>query len=162
MTVGQMTSRATRTVRGFEPIDYPTLEPRPWKEGREDVIEVGSALRMPTWARAVIARFSELHQREANWDRRGARALNLDDANDALNFLARAMAEDSPLPGILALPSGGVELHWQAGDVDLEVIFDSSEGERIALLDVGVDEHELTPEAAALRVDFLGEQATPA
>ena len=84
--------------------------------------------------------------------------LNLDDANDALNFLVSAMAEDSPPPGIIALPSGGVELHWRVGDIDLEVIFDSTQGERIALLDVGEDEHEMTPEAAVLCVDFLGER----
>ena len=158
MTVGQMTSRATRTVRGFEQIDYPALEPRPWNEGREDVIEVGPARGLPSWANDVIARFSELHQRAANWDRRGGRVLNLDDANDALNFLVSAMGEESPLPQITALPSGGVELHWRVGDTDLEVVFDSTQGERIALLDVGEDEHEMPPETAVHCVDFLGER----
>ncbi len=88
--------------------------------------------------------------------------LNLDDANDALNFLVSAMAEESPLPGIIALPSGGVELHWRAGDIDLEVIFDSTQGERIALLDLGEDEHEMTPESAVHCVDFLGERLATA
>lgn len=155
MVLGEITARQTRTVGGFNPIDYPLIEARPWDQGREDTLQLESAPLLP-WVAAVSRRLIELSKRQANWDPRGSRPLNISDTKDALMFLASVMSVDSPVPGITLLLSGGLELHWSVGDTDLEVIFDSAEGERVALLDHGDEDYELTPEEAASCADFLG------
>ncbi len=155
MVSGEITAHQTRTVGGFTDIDYPLIQPRPWDQGREDTIRLEPASR-PPWVTAVFSRLVSLSELPANWDPRGSRPLSISDTEDALTFLWSAMNAGSPIPGVIRLPSGGLELHWGVGETDLEVIFDSSEGERIALLDLGDEEYELTPEEAAGCVDFLG------
>jgi hypothetical protein len=155
MNVDEIAHQATRTIGGFDPIAYPPVGPAGWSYGREDVVSFPAGARH-AWAFAVRARITELIRLPENWDPRGSRSLNVEDVRDALAFLASAMNPSSPIPGIVALASGGLELHWRVGAEDLEVVFDRSEGERVALLDVGDDEHELTPEDAVGCVTFLG------
>jgi hypothetical protein len=156
MVVGEITGRQTRTVGGFKAIHYPPSAPARWSYGREDVIEVESGSVLP-WVPVVAERLHELMQVPDGWEQRGTRPVQFVDVKAALTFLASAMNTSSPIPGIVALPTGGLELHWRVGDEDLEVIFDSAEDEQIALLEVGEEEYELTPEQATACVAFLGE-----
>jgi hypothetical protein len=155
MVLGQISGRHTRTVGGFKAIHYPPSGPARWSYGREDMISLEAGPSAP-WVVPVARRVTALMQLSENWDPRGSRALDIADVKDALAFLEQAMKPASPIPKITALPSGGLELHWRVGAEDLEVIFDSAENERVALLEVGDEEHELTPEQAIDCVDFLG------
>jgi hypothetical protein len=91
---------------------------------------------VPSWANAVVHRIKEL----ADLDTVNAeieRPLNIDDVKDALEFLARVMGEDTCPPWIGRLSSGGVEMAWKHGDVEVEAVFDRLRGERELLVSVG-------------------------
>ncbi len=91
---------------------------------------------VPSWANAVVQRIEEL----ADLDTVNVeieRPLNIDDVYDALEFLARVMGEDTCPPWIGRLSSGGVEMAWKHGDVEVEAVFDRLRGERELLVSVG-------------------------
>ncbi|MBA3808983.1 MAG: hypothetical protein H0X28_11430 [Solirubrobacterales bacterium] len=95
----------------------------------------------PPWAAAVVARLEELADLDTV-DPQVERPLNIQDARDALRFLARAMQmrEDTCLPWIGRLSSGGVQLAWKHADVEVEAVFDRLRSERELLVSVGDNE----------------------
>jgi hypothetical protein len=166
ITAGTLQERitvGTQTVGGFKNLPYPSSEPsdrrwdRRWNRGREDTIKVAG--EKPDWIDDVVDKLNELARLSKDWDPRGSMPVAFDDAKAAVEFLNRVMRFDSPAPAITPLPSGGLELAWSVGGVALEVVFDSANGERAAILDSEGDECELTPEDAAACVDFLRPQA---
>lgn len=94
----------------------------------------------PPWFATIKARLEELSLLPENWDGRGSRRVSGLDADDVLNFLWRAMEIDFPAPWIGPLSSGGLQVSWGAGDLEVEGIFDRSRGERVLLAsDGGID-----------------------
>jgi hypothetical protein len=106
--------------------------------------------RIPTWWQSVAPRLAELAAVPA-YDPRGVRPINVDDLLEALNFLARVARDDTIPPWIGLLSSGGLQMTWQQGDVEVEAIFDRGRDERIVLVTVGENEWEApTQEADSL------------
>ncbi len=66
--------------------------------------------------------------------------MNVDDIIEALNFLSRVMREDTRVPWIGRLSSGGIQLTWRAGDVEVEAVFDRARDERVLMVSVGENE----------------------
>ena len=56
---------------------------------------------------------------------------------DALLFMERVMREDTCPPWIGRLSSGGVELAWRHGDVEVEAVFDRLRGDSALMVEVG-------------------------
>ena len=92
------------------------------------------------WVDPVVRRLRELVSLPVNWDPRGSRPMNADDLRDALDFLPRVMKDDTSVPWIGLLASGGLQLTWHSGDVEVEAIFDRARGEREILVSVGDNE----------------------
>ena len=95
---------------------------------------------MPDWWPAVSRQLAELTRLPWDWDPRGSRSVSLQDIRDALSFMVIAMRHDTVAPWIGPLNSGGIELSWQRGDVDVEAIFDHARGHRELLVSVGDNE----------------------
>ena len=93
----------------------------------------------PSWAGAVVARIIDLVHLDTI-DPQVERPLNIEDVEDALSFLNRVMGEDTCLPWIGRLSSGGVQLAWSHADVEVEAVFDRLRGERELIVTVGDNE----------------------
>jgi len=74
--------------------------------------------------------------------------MNLDDVIDALRFLGRVMHDDTPAPWIGRLNTGGLQLTWRSGDVEVEAVFDRAREEREVLVVVGENEWEAPADQA--------------
>jgi hypothetical protein len=157
MVLREMAVQDTPTVGSFTRIPYPSIASSGrWALGREDKICAFPSVKQPAWVNPTIERLNELSALRAGWDPRGSQAVSEDDLNEAVAFLNSAMNHDSPPPAITPLPSGGIELAWSVGGTELEVVFDSSQNERVALLDIDGQDYELPPEDALGFVEFLG------
>ncbi|HTZ63284.1 MAG TPA: hypothetical protein VMB51_04205 [Solirubrobacteraceae bacterium] len=91
---------------------------------------------LPQWLVPVADRIAELAELDTV-NRAVERPLNIEDVLDTLSFLKRVMREDTRLPWIGRLTSGGVELAWKHGDVEVEAVFDRLRGDRELLVSVG-------------------------
>lgn len=94
---------------------------------------------LPLWADVVADRIEVLADLETV-NPAVERPLNADDVVDALLFLEGVMREDTCPPWIGRLSSGGVEMAWKHGDVEVEAVFDRQRGDSELLVTVG--DHE--------------------
>jgi hypothetical protein len=100
----------------------------------------------PPWVVPAIARIGELDLTVV--DPQSDRPLNFDDVIDALDFLTRVMRDDTCAPWVGRLSSGGVELTWQHGDVEVEAVFDRLRGEAEVVVAVGEREWDAPADEA--------------
>jgi hypothetical protein len=100
---------------------------------------------LPAWADPVVARVRELARLETV-DPAVARPLNEEDVIAALRFMERVMREDTCPPWIGRLSSGGVELAWRHGDVEVEAVFDRLRGDCSLIVEVGDREWDAPPD----------------
>ena len=66
----------------------------------------------------VICRFLDLPD---NWDSYGGRALKLETGMFALKILNEIMDAQTPIPHVVPIATGGVQLEWHENDLDLEL-----------------------------------------
>ena len=129
---------AMDTAADTSTLDWSVLdEPRSPADRAIALVRRGYAI--PPWAGAVVARIVELAGLDTI-DPQLEQPLNIEDVGDALSFLDRVMAEDTCLPWIGRLSSGGVELAWKHADVEVEAVFDRLRGERELIVTVGDNE----------------------
>ncbi len=121
---------------GWEIADRPQEPERTrraiWLSGRR-----GAPL--PPWADTVVNRIGELDAIETA-EPNSSRPLDFDDVIEALRFLERVMHDDTCPPWIGRLSSGGVELAWRHGDVEVEAVFDRLRGDAVVIVAVGENE----------------------
>ncbi len=67
------------------------------------------------------ARIAELGGLADGWDSYGARAIDRRALRVGQMIAERALTLTLPLPRLLAVPSGGVQVEWSVGPVDLEL-----------------------------------------
>lgn len=66
------------------------------------------------------ARLEELIGLEANWDGYGANTIDRRAIRQAVSVIKWSMDAGLPVPELFPVPSGGVQLEWTAGSVELE------------------------------------------
>jgi hypothetical protein len=100
-------------------------------------ISLGGTL--PPWLEQVTTRIMQLAVLPTV-DPRGSRPFNVADVADALVFMSRVMRDDTRVPWIGRLASGGVQLTWHADDVEVEAVFDRARDDRELMVTVGENE----------------------
>jgi hypothetical protein len=103
----------------------------------------------PDWYWPVHSRIVELVRLRDDWDGRGARSIKQRDLVDALAFMSSVMRFDTVAPWIGPLSSGGVQLTWRMGDLEVEAVFDSARHERELIVVVGENEWDAPVERGA-------------
>lgn len=73
---------------------------------------------------AVAARFEELAALDPDWDTYGSKPVDPDALRESQAFVERLLQQPIPVPSILPVPDGGVQLEWSAGAVELELEFE--------------------------------------
>lgn len=67
------------------------------------------------------ARFAELAALEPDWDGYGAHAIDRQALREARAAVLHPAFRALPVPEVFPLPSGGVQLEWRAGPLELEL-----------------------------------------
>lgn len=102
------------------------------------------------WLASVIGRLRELAALPGV-DPRGSRPMDAEDLVEALSFMKRAMRPDTVAPWIGLLNTGGLQVNWRKGDVEIEAIFDRARDEHVVYVTVADREwEEPIPEAYSL------------
>lgn len=113
-----------------------TLADQPRSQADRVIALIGRENAFPSWLNPVAARIAQLAVLD-NVNLEVERPLKVADVLDALAFLTRVMREDTCIPWIGRLSSGGIELAWKHGDVEVEAVFDESRGDRELMVSVG-------------------------
>ena len=113
---------------------YPEVEP---ERPRRIVLRWSP---LPTWFGPVIDRVNELDALPTFDARGNSQPLSIDDVIDALDFMHRVMRDDTVTPWIGRLGTGGVQVTWQAGDAEVEAVFDRARAEQEVMVSVGDNE----------------------
>lgn len=112
-------SSSTETVIGFRRRIPIRVLPTPPNEP-DDIKE-------PLWLRPVIERLKDVVALPAGWDSYEARSVRPESIEHALQALVAVMSDESELPWIVPLPSGGIQLEWHADNFDIEIALDGSD-----------------------------------
>lgn len=79
------------------------------------------ASREPAWLPDVVEKINSLLALPENWDSYGAERIKLDAALNTVKLLLSAMEEYTPLPAIVPVSSGNLQVEWHVFDRDLEI-----------------------------------------
>ena len=71
----------------------------------------------------MIPAFSEIQCLPENWDSYGAPVVKNELVQKALYLLGLVMEQNSPVPAVVPLSDGGVQLEWHRRKQDLEIVF---------------------------------------
>ncbi len=81
----------------------------------------------PAWLRPTVQALTDLLQLPQNWDGYGAAQVRKQIAQQALLVLVEVMENDAPIPGIVPLSDGGVQVEWHRRGKNLEIEFPTDE-----------------------------------
>jgi hypothetical protein len=84
--------------------------------------DFGQAL--PVWFDPVMLGFAELVTLEPNWDSYGGKAIDKAVVDNAIALLDAMLDPASPVPSIVPLSSGGLQVEWHRQQQDLEIVFE--------------------------------------
>ncbi len=89
----------------------------------------GSAYRIviateeiPGWVQPTIAAFIGIQKLSDNWDSYGGKRVSFDLIRQALSILGSIMEVNSPIPSVVPLGDGGMQLEWHRKQQDLEIV----------------------------------------
>lgn len=88
------------------------------------------------WVASVAARLQELASLPGA-DPRGSQPMRPVDLESALSFMRAVMRPDTASPWIGLLNTGGLQVNWRKGDVEVEAVFDSARDEHVVYVTVG-------------------------
>jgi hypothetical protein len=74
---------------------------------------------------AVMDQINGLLALPPNWDSYGAPRIDPHIGVAAAGLLSRTMKDDTPLPAIVPLSTGGLQIEWHEAGIDLEVEIES-------------------------------------
>ncbi|HEU0072433.1 MAG TPA: hypothetical protein VFS30_00340 [Dehalococcoidia bacterium] len=96
--------------------------------------------RQPVWLESVVRGLVGLMVLPSDWDSYGACPVEPAAAETSINVLGRVMAESTPSPQIVPTVTGGVQLEWHLGGVDLEIAIRPSGDAHVLFEDLGSGE----------------------
>jgi hypothetical protein len=101
-----------------------TLTPPIRKRVRESAPVAFS--KPPEWVAAAATRLVELVSINHGWDGYAGRPVTIQAAQFAMAVLSEVMRHDVPLPSIVPLSYGGIQLEWHRKGWDLELEIESA------------------------------------
>lgn len=72
------------------------------------------------WQEEVVSRITQLTAMRPNWDSYGAAPIKWDAGMFALAVLDQTMLPRTPVPQIVPVPTGGIQIEWHERDLDIE------------------------------------------
>lgn len=90
---------------------------------------------LPNWVRPTALAFNEIGTLTDNWDTYDGKAISSDLMKQSFSFLQAIMQPNSPVPSVVPLGDGGIQLEWHRNRQDLEVTFAADEAARFFYID---------------------------
>lgn len=119
MEYARSTHAAADTASDAATVDFePSHRNANWKR---EVISLDARRGKSAWERevlSVICRYTELPQ---GWDSYNGKPLRLDTGMFALQVLSSVMTEGTPVPSMVPVSSGGVQIEWHRNGLDIEL-----------------------------------------
>lgn len=91
----------------------------------EDRVVSDRQISLPGWVIPACLHLFVLQKLPDNWDSYGGVALQARHRDAALRFLGLIMSDDIPMPDIVPLADGGVQLEWRQPGVEVDFISDN-------------------------------------
>ena len=79
-----------------------------------------------SWMEPTVRAVFRLHALGDNWDSNGGTRIQRDAIARTIALLLQIMADDSPSPSVVPLPSGGIQLEWHRRRQDLEIVIEAA------------------------------------
>ena len=76
---------------------------------------------LPAWAFAVDEELRGLTRLPPGWDSYTARPISADTATAATQLLLQVVQDDTPVPSIVPMSRGGIQLEWHLRGMNIEV-----------------------------------------
>ena len=140
----------------FEAAPAPTAQRSTTTSQRGPKVVTVEMTKEPTpWLKQALDRISALTALAEGWDGYGGRAVDASVVMDAVRFLTEVAYPGISNPSIVPLATGGLQIEWHRGGVDVEVIFCDEDPGLLVLDHDSGDEHELPISDAASEVTRL-------
>jgi hypothetical protein len=99
----------------------------------------------PEWLRPVVGELESLLRLPTNWDSYGARPIDPRAAGATLSLLTATMQPNTPIPSIVPMSRGDIQVEWHLRGMDIEVVVPAEGPIRIWQEDLrNGTEHEFT------------------
>jgi hypothetical protein len=82
---------------------------------------------LPKWVKPTISAYAGIQDLSDNWDSYRGKATDLDLINQSLALLGAVMQHDSPVPSVVPMGDGGLQIEWHRHNQDLEIMFAADE-----------------------------------
>jgi len=79
--------------------------------------------QLPAWVEPTISAFSSIRSLGENWDSYGGKKTSDDVIRLALSIMSQIMPVDAPVPSVVPLGDGGLQLEWHRKQQYLEIVF---------------------------------------
>lgn len=79
----------------------------------------------PARLKATIQQIANFCNLKLNWDSYGAKPVDPNNAVTAILILLNAVDDSTPLPTVVPLSQGGIQLEWHCNGADLEIVIAS-------------------------------------
>lgn len=89
----------------------------------------------PDWFATVVGALSGLEGLRPGWDSYGGRPVARLHANRVVRFLERFMTDELPLPDVVPLSDGGVQLEWHLAAGRVDYVTDEESPEAMVLVE---------------------------
>jgi hypothetical protein len=103
------------------------------------LVDLEEPPQLSEWESVALARFAELERAAPNWDGYGALPASRIHADRAMRFLVEVMTDDAPMPDIVPLADGGIQLEWHGADVRVDFISDDEQPDPLLYVDQAND-----------------------
>jgi hypothetical protein len=87
------------------------------------VVDLGQQAR-PDWIMPTLSSIVQFLTLPPGWNSHAAAPVTLTAAQVGLDVLVAAAEQAAPAPAVVPLSSGGLQIEWHAGGIDLEVAID--------------------------------------
>lgn len=119
------------SLRSTTTIEEHDSEKNPWRttcqpRHHEPRLRIKVLGKPPLWLEYVGDKLNKLLSLPANWDSYGAERIDLQAAITTLQLLTRLMSEEIPLPDIVPVNNGGIQVEWHTQGIDIEIEIPSS------------------------------------
>jgi hypothetical protein len=104
---------------------------------RPELVEADAAITCSAWFLPTATAMLQMTRLPLGWDARNGCQIDRNTIQKALRWLATLLDSDTEKPSIVPTVTGGVQVEWHMGGVDIEIYFEPGEEPTVSVEDIG-------------------------